>query len=251
MTSQFLQRPIKHNYEDIRRAVVNQLHMYSPQRTQDKPTAAGYPYPSENGELPKELENFIHRQRQSGKRLLIFTIGSMDIDAEDKARLVSHFVEGVRRMQNTAGIILGHDSAQDEDFITMNQFVPYTTLFPMVDVIVTHGGAGTTHLALYTGKPVLSVPILKDQFDWAERLERLGMLIGVVPKEQFSTEKFLSTLTAGYNADVIRAAQQAAKIELAYNQNNRIASIVDELRLASEALGQQVSGQPVLADLSS
>jgi sterol 3beta-glucosyltransferase len=57
---------------------------------------------------------------------------------------------------------------------------PHDWLFPRVDAIVHHGGAGTTAAALYAGKPQVIWPFGVDQPFWARRMESLG----VAPKAQ-------------------------------------------------------------------
>jgi hypothetical protein len=46
--------------------------------------------------------------------------------------------------------------------------VPHDFLFPRVQVIVTHGGAGTTHAALRAGKVPVFVPFGADQPWWGQ-----------------------------------------------------------------------------------
>ncbi len=52
--------------------------------------------------------------------------------------------------------------------------VPHEWLFPRVDAVVHHGGAGTTAMGLRFGKPTLILPFLADQFFWGERVEAVG-----------------------------------------------------------------------------
>jgi sterol 3beta-glucosyltransferase len=52
--------------------------------------------------------------------------------------------------------------------------VPHEWLFPRVDAVVHHGGAGTTAMGLRFGKPTLILPFLADQFFWGKRVEAVG-----------------------------------------------------------------------------
>ena len=52
---------------------------------------------------------------------------------------------------------------------------PHDWLFPRMDAIVHHGGAGTTAAALYAGKPQVIWPFGVDQPFWARRMASLGV----------------------------------------------------------------------------
>ena len=49
-------------------------------------------------------------------------------------------------------------------------------LFRRVAAVVHHGGAGTTTAAAMAGVPQAVIPQMFDQFYWAERVERLGIV---------------------------------------------------------------------------
>jgi sterol 3beta-glucosyltransferase len=51
---------------------------------------------------------------------------------------------------------------------------PHTKLFELVQAVVHHGGAGTTHTGLYAGKPTFIVPQIFDQPYWGRRVYELG-----------------------------------------------------------------------------
>ena len=55
-----------------------------------------------------------------------------------------------------------------------DKFVPHDWLFPKVQAVVHHGGAGTTASGLRAGVPTLIVPHGGDQFFWGERVYSLG-----------------------------------------------------------------------------
>ena len=48
-------RSIPYDFESIKAAVTDQLHMYSPQLTEDKHLAYGYPYPQESRPMPLDV----------------------------------------------------------------------------------------------------------------------------------------------------------------------------------------------------
>jgi UDP:flavonoid glycosyltransferase YjiC (YdhE family) len=54
------------------------------------------------------------------------------------------------------------------------KYLPFSLLLPRAGAIVHHGGVGTTSQALAAGLPQVVLPMAFDQFDNAERVQRLG-----------------------------------------------------------------------------
>jgi MGT family glycosyltransferase len=67
-----------------------------------------------------------------------------------------------------------HDELRLAGNMTGAEFLPQTSILPLVDVVITHGGNNTVTESLYFGKPMVLLPLFWDQYDNAQRLHETG-----------------------------------------------------------------------------
>ena len=65
-----------------------------------------------------------------------------------------------------------------KDEVLFVDSAPHEWLFPRVEAIVHHGGAGTTSASLRSGQPTIVTPCFLDQFDHAFLVNQLGCGVG-------------------------------------------------------------------------
>ncbi|WP_338103962.1 glycosyltransferase [Mycobacterium montefiorense] len=71
----------------------------------------------------------------------------------------------------------------DHEFVSLEEFLPYRELLEGVDVVVSHGGAGSNLGALAAGLPLVLAPQGADQGAQAERVAAAGAGICIPPGE--------------------------------------------------------------------
>lgn len=121
-----------------------------------------------SGDLPESLSRWVGE----GKPPVLWTHGSANLHTRD------FFAAAVRasRETGTRALLVGRsapDLPQGADVHHITH-VPFEDVFPHCAAVVHHGGIGTTAKAFANGLPQVIVPLAHDQFDNAERIERLG-----------------------------------------------------------------------------
>lgn len=113
------------------------------------------------------------------------TLGTLDNDAPDVFRAVLH---GLREEPLNVIVTVGPNGDPEElgtqpANVRVERYVPQSLLLPRCDVVVAHGGSGTTLAALARGLPLLLLPQGANQFSNAERCAGLGVGIRLLPGE--------------------------------------------------------------------
>jgi MGT family glycosyltransferase len=112
--------------------------------------------------------------RPAGSALIYLSLGSLgsaDVD------LMRRLVGILSRTPHRYLVSKGPQHAELELPPTMwgAEFVPQTSILPLVDLVITHGGNNTTTEALHFGRPMVVLPLFWDQYDNAQRVEEAGL----------------------------------------------------------------------------
>ncbi len=110
----------------------------------------------------------------SDKRPIVFTFGSA---MQVGQRLFASAVAACEKLGRRGMLLTPFKEqlpANLPGLVKQFDYVPLAQLLPHAKVLVHHGGIGTTAQALRAGVPQLITPLAHDQFDNAERVQRLG-----------------------------------------------------------------------------
>jgi UDP:flavonoid glycosyltransferase YjiC (YdhE family) len=144
--------------------------------TQDRIELRPVPY-SEPAALPARVS------RHTSRPLIYLTFGT----AFGTPELLTMAIEGLARLDARVVVAAGRvrpDQLGDvPDNVTVHPWVAQATLLPHVDVVVHHGGSGTTLGALTVGAPQLLLPQGADQFANADAVNAAGAGLLLLPAE--------------------------------------------------------------------
>jgi len=119
-------------------------------------------------ELPE-----VPASRPAGSALIYLSLGSLgSADVDLMRRLVGVLADTPHRY------IVSKGPQHAEFDLAPNmwgaEFLPQTSIVPLVDLVITHGGNNTTTEAFHFGKPMIVLPLFWDQYDNAQRVDELG-----------------------------------------------------------------------------
>jgi MGT family glycosyltransferase len=117
--------------------------------------------------LPDELAG-----RQGA--LIYFSLGSLgSADVELMRRVIDCLAATRYRYIVSKGPL--HDQIDLAPNMAGAEFLPQTSVLPMCDLVITHGGNNTVTECLHFGKPMIVLPLFWDQYDNAQRVHELGL----------------------------------------------------------------------------
>ncbi|KAH9824138.1 family 1 glycosyltransferase [Melampsora americana] len=157
--------------------------------------------------IDQDLIKFLNKSREMGKKIVYIGFGSIVVP--DPIGLSKMVIEAVEKAGVHAVVSKGwsdrmskkenqeNKANEDDELINQSdqiynlQSVPHDWLFPKIDAVCHHGGAGTTGASLRAGVPTIIRPFFGDQYFWADRVEKLGIGIGLKKMNVKSLSKAL------------------------------------------------------------
>jgi UDP:flavonoid glycosyltransferase YjiC (YdhE family) len=115
------------------------------------------------------------------------------------------------------------------------EFLPQTSILPLVDLVITHGGNNTVTESLRFGKPMIALPLFWDQYDNAQRLHETGFGIRL-DTYRHAPEELIGAIERLLTDAPLRDRLQAVSARLAATPGTVTAAGLIE-RLAADAPG--------------
>ncbi len=145
--------------------------------------------------------------------LIYFSLGSLgSADVPLMRRVIDCLAATPHRYIVSKGPL--HAEIELPDNMWGAEFLPQTSIIPLADLVITHGGNNTTTECLHFGKPMIVLPLFWDQHDNAQRMAELGL--GCRLDTYRFTDEEMHAAIAGLLSDETlgaRLARSAAQIQ--------------------------------------
>ncbi|KAK1230352.1 hypothetical protein PQX77_006562 [Marasmius sp. AFHP31] len=179
------------NYDQLAQSKIVHIYNFSeavvpkPLDWGDTTTISGYWFldnPDLKWSPPEDLIAWMDQARNDNKPIVYIGFGSITVPQPN--RISTRIIKAV--LQSDVRAIIGKGwsarCSKEEDYpepeipkeCYVVDSIPHDWLFPKVDAVLHHGGAGTTGASLRAGVPTLIKPWFGDQFFWASRVQKLG-----------------------------------------------------------------------------
>ena len=165
--------------------------------------------------LSPELSHFLDQTPAP----LYIGLGSMSLP-DDPRPFTEAILSAVRRSSCRAVLLRGWgsiDTISADDQIHVAETANHDALLPRVAGVIHHGGAGTTAAALYAGRPCAVLPVMADQWFWADRLQRLRCSAGTLPRQKVTAEGLARVMQRLLTEPALATAAQAINEKLRWS----------------------------------
>ena len=106
--------------------------------------------------------------------LIYFSLGSLgSADVELMRRVIGCLAATPYRYIVSKGPL--HEEIALPPNMAGAEFLPQTSVIPLCQLVITHGGNNTVTECLHYGKPMVVLPLFWDQYDNAQRMHELGL----------------------------------------------------------------------------
>ncbi len=183
-------------------------------------------------EVAEDVEAFL----KAGERPVVFATGSANAQASPFYQTAAEAC----RLLGVRGMLLSRYPEQIPRELPPGvahfAYVPFSQVLPRAAAIVHHGGIGTVAQTLAAGVPHVVRPMAYDQFDNADRVERLGVA-RTIPSRRFTTRRLAATLEEVLDSEAI--ARRCRDLAGRMSTLDGLAAAADAL----EELGRKFAGR--------
>jgi MGT family glycosyltransferase len=159
--------------------------------------------------------------------LIYFSLGSLgSADVELMRRVISCLAATPYRYIVSKGPL--HEEIELASNMTGAEFLPQTSVLPLCQLAITHGGNNTITECLHYGKPVVVLPLFWDQYDNAQRMHELGLGIRLDTYQFTDTQMHTALDRLLTDATLHRRLAAAAATIQAHNGLGKAAGLIEQ-----------------------
>ena len=192
----------------------------------------GYPHLEPAAEQVPALDRFFEK----GRKPVYAGFGSMPV--KDQIRVVSILIKAARNLGRRIILPRFHglstENTTGDDVFFIRDY-PHLRLFPKLDAVIHHGGAGTTATAGVSGVPQIIVPHILDQYYHGRRIFLSHIGPKPIPRDLLTESRLTAALEQCLSDPGIR--QAARKTGQSINPQKSIGRIVEAILSQSQADG--------------
>jgi MGT family glycosyltransferase len=133
-------------------------------------------------DLERVEEQFVWEQLSPDLPLIYCSLGSqLDIKHEVSRRFIRTVIDAVAGRPEWQLVVSLGSRMEPEEFmpvpshVCLSRWAPQLQMLSRASVMITHAGAGAAKECIINGVPMLAVPLMRDQFDCAERIVHHGL----------------------------------------------------------------------------
>jgi len=159
--------------------------------------------------------------------LIYFSLGSLgSADVELMRRVIRCLAATPYRYVVSKGPL--HEEIELASNMTGAEFLPQTSVLPLCQLAITHGGNNTITECLHYGKPVVVLPLFWDQYDNAQRMHELGLGIRLDTYQFTDTQMHTALDRLLTDATLHRRLAAAAATIQARNGLRKAAGLIEQ-----------------------
>ena len=159
-----------------------------------------------NQSLPNDLSNWL--KNKNNKSVIYISMGSLLSPSDE---LIQEIINGISDTDYSVVWSIHNKNIPniDSSKYHTSSWIPQATLLQhqSISMTIMHGGSNGIHESLYFGIPIIVIPVLGDQFDWAIRVSDAGVGVQLLPHQltsSFLKQSIKTIENGGYRKKAVK-----------------------------------------------
>ncbi|CAG2111481.1 unnamed protein product, partial [Medioppia subpectinata] len=197
--------------------------------------------PADNEVAANDFQLPAHWMSTSGTplgKLIYLSMGTLVSDDVHTMRRLVNMLAKVAPHRVVVSMGVKHSDYTLADNMWGAEWLPQRRVIPLVDLVVSHGGCNTLCECFYHGKPIIVMPVMGNQFDFAQAIQDRGLGIRLDPY-QCSEAELLAAVERLLNDNEL--TEKLANISQRIQSNNSLEKLPQIIDNYIEAYGSSNS----------